>query len=264
MTKRFILCEGPDDMNALRAVGLIMGWAEPATTATGVGAGQERAMLLKAAAVTISVSVPSKNRGATGEGKSALARSLADNLAALPPRPDPNDESSVSLLSVVFDPDDEPASHFHVQLERAIREHAREWTLDEASSPGVWRAHRSAEEIDIRAVHWRAPGEELAGLPDHANLERLLCAVLAKAYPEDKKLVAGWLTQIRKRQQSVGRKLVGWKGAIHVWLATVYEKADDINAAARILHQQKECKLHVEPALIETGLLDDLRPLLAP
>jgi hypothetical protein len=262
VTTRYILCEGPDDMNALRAVALRLRWATT-TAATGVGAGQERAMSLRAGEVAIEVSVPSKTRGATGEGKSVLARSVADNLRALRPQPSPTDESYVSLMAVVFDPDDKPATRFHHEVARAIREHAPAWTLSDEATPGVWHARRGAEEIDVRAVHWRAPGEVLGGLPDHKNLERLLCAVLAKAYPEDKDHVARWLTEIGERQRVTGRKPAGWKAAVHVWLATVYEKADEFNAASRFLDQQDACKSHVEPVLAEAGLLDDLRPLLA-
>jgi hypothetical protein len=45
MTNRIILCEGPDDLNALRAVAQRLRWAQPAK-ATGSGAGQERVLKL--------------------------------------------------------------------------------------------------------------------------------------------------------------------------------------------------------------------------
>lgn len=102
------------------------------------------------------------------------------------------------------------------------------------------------------------------GLPDHANLERLLCAVLAKAYPGDEEHVSRWLMEIGERRSKAGRKAATWKAAIHVWLATVYDKADELNAASRFLHQQDECKPHIQPVLDHAGLLADLRLLLAP
>lgn len=265
MTKRVLLCEGPDDLNALRAIAQLMRWAQPARTAAA-GAGHERVVMLRAGDASIDIKVPSKPRGATGEGKSVLARGVAEELRDLRPQVSPADESYVSLIAVVFDPDAATAAAFHGEVAQAIREHAPDWTLADGATSGTWRATRGADEqpVEVRAVHWRAPGNVLDGLPDHTNLERLLCAVAAKAYPDDVAHVARWLTEINDRRRVGQRKPATWKAAIHVWLATVYEKADEHNAASRFLHQQDECKPHVQPILDDVGLLADLRPLLGP
>ncbi len=259
MTKRIVFCEGRDDLNALRAVAQRLRWAEPAGSDV-----RDLAVALKAADGTrIEIKVPSKARGATGEGKSALARAAAAELQILRPQVDPADESRVSLVAVVFDPDEKAPADFHDDLTRAIREFAPAWTL--TGTAGTWQAQReAAEQVEVRAVHWRAPGPVLDGLPDHVNLERLLCAVVAKAYPDDEAHVARWLTEMRARCTEAGRKLPTWKAAIHIWLAIVHEKADEDNAASRFLHQQDKCKPHVQPILEEVGLLAELRPLLGP
>ena len=264
MTRRVVLCEGPDDLNALRAIAQHLRWSEPARAGVA-GAGHERVVWLRTGDVRIEITVPSKSRGASGEGKSALAQGVAEALRELPSQIGPPDESTLSLASVVFDPDDQPVSAFHVEIERAIRERATTWSLAPGGAPGLWSATREAgETVEVRAVHWRAPGEQLDGLPDHENLERLLCAVLAKAYPDDRDHMARWLTEMGERRRSAGRKAASWKAAIHVWLACVYDKADELNAASRFLHQQAECKPHITPLLTDTGLLADLRPLLGP
>jgi hypothetical protein len=264
MSKRLVLCEGPDDLNALRAIAQLLRWAQPVRT-PGIGAGQERQMVLQAGIARIEVSVPSKARGATGEGKSALSRGVATALEGLPPQTNPADEAHVSLVAAVFDPDDETAADFHTALVKAVRDHATAWTFAESGSPGVWHAQRGAtEQLEVRAVDWRAPGGVLDRLPDQMNLERLLCAVLAQAYPDDVSDVARWLTEVGGRCAAAGRKPPTWKAAIHVWLAVVYEKADELNAAARFLHQQDECRPHVERILDAVGLVRDLRPLLGP
>jgi hypothetical protein len=207
--------------------------------------------------------VPGRGRGDVGEGKSALARMTAQQLHDLAPQMGPPDESHVALIAVVFDPDADPVTGFHIEIERAVQAHAPAWTL--TGGAGTWRAERDVGEVvDVRAVHWRAPGGVLDGLPDHANLERLLCAVAARAYPDDLAHVDRWLTEIGARCRTAGRKPPRWKAAVHVWLAAVYEKADEENAAARFLHQQDECKPHIGGVLTETGLLDDLRQLLSP
>jgi hypothetical protein len=264
MSRRLIFCEGPDDLNALRAVAQLLRWATPATGGQA-GAGQERVVVLQAGTARVEIKVPSKSRGATGEGKSALARAVAEALLELPSQIGPPDESHLSLLGVVFDPDDEQAGGFHAEIERTVHEHARAWTLAGGGAPGLWRAQREAgEEVLVRAVDWRAPGDVLDGLPDHRNLERLLCAVLAKAYPDDVAEVARWLDEIGAARGRARRKPATWKAAIHVWLAAVYDKADELNAASRFLHQQAECKPYVEATLADVGLVADLRPLLAP
>lgn len=261
--KRFVLCEGPDDLNALRAIAQHLGWAQSIPATSAPGAGQERRVSLAAGDTQIDILVPSKKSGATGEGKSALARTVADALRMLPPQVGPGDESSVGLVAVVFDPDDATVPSFHAEVEKAVRVHATEWSFTGGASAGIWSAQRAVGEIvEVRAVHWRAPGGVVDGLPDQMNLERLLCAVLAAAYPQDVEHFERWLTEIREVSKAAGRKPGTWNAAIHVWLAAVYEKADDINAASRFLDQQRACKPHIERILAETGLLDDLRPLL--
>jgi hypothetical protein len=261
--KRLVFCEGPDDLNALRAIAQHLRWAQASSAGSAPGAGQARSARLLAGDVQVEIRVPSKTGGATGEGKSALARMVADELHILPPQVGPRDESSVALVGVVFDPDDEAVSSFHAEVEKAVRLRAVKWTLIGVGAPGVWRAQREAGElVEIRAVDWRAPGGVVDGLPDHMNLERLLCAVLAAAYPKDLEPIERWLAEIGEARTAAGRKPAGWKAAIHVWLAAVYEKADDLNAASRFLHQQSECKPHIEPILAQTGLLADLRSLL--
>jgi hypothetical protein len=75
--KRLIFCEGPDDLNALRAIAQHLRWAKPSSVKSAPGAGQERSARLLAGDIQIDVRVPSKTGGATGEGKSALARMVA-------------------------------------------------------------------------------------------------------------------------------------------------------------------------------------------
>ncbi len=265
MTKRIVLCEGPDDLNALRAVAQLLRWAKPAQTIAH-GAGHDRLSTLQAGDASIEIKVPSKARGATGEGKSVLAGSVAGELRDLRPQVSPTDEACVSLIAVVFDPDASSPESFYQEIAATIGAQASAWSLANSAAAGVWSATRAPDEqpVEVRAVPWRAPGGVLDGLPDHINLERLLCAVASRAYPGEVEHVARWLTEINERRSHRGSKPTTWKAAIHVWLALVYEKADEHNAAARFLHQQDECRPHVQPVLDDVGLVADLRPLLGP
>ncbi|MFO0759367.1 MAG: hypothetical protein U0359_22935 [Byssovorax sp.] len=265
MTRRRILCEGPDDLNALRAIAQHVYKAKTTPAPGKQGAGADRAAYLQIGDdVSIDIVVPSKGRGGPGDGKSALPRMIAELLRDLPPQIGAGDESTVGLAAVVFDPDGQPIPTFYGEVERAIRAHASGWAFA-PQSPGTWSALReSGERVEVRAVHWRALGGVVDNLPDVQNLERLLSSILGAAYPTGAPDIERWLTEIGEVRRAAGRKAPTWKAAIHLWLALVYEKADDINAASRVLHQQDECKPHIEAVLQQTGLLADLLPLLGP
>jgi hypothetical protein len=74
--KRLIFCEGPDDLNALRAIAQHLRWAQASRDKIAPGAGQARSTRLQTGDVQIDIRVPSKTGGATGEGNQAQRRSL--------------------------------------------------------------------------------------------------------------------------------------------------------------------------------------------
>ena len=136
--------------------------------------------------------------------------------------------------------------------------------MDADTHPGcarTWTARREeGEELSLCAIPWRAPGPVVDGLPDNQNIERLLCAVAARAYPTEASIVERWLTKI----QSVRNKAPKWKAALHLWCALVDEGASETNAAARFLHDNRALKPYVQQTLEEVKLWNDLRPLLGP
>lgn len=248
MSLRYILCEGPDDLTALREIAIHAFGAQIDRQGAqrGAGAGGEaRKALLCTASNRIEIV-------AGRSGKSALPKEIAAYLAQLPPQIEPQGEVTVDLVAVVFDPDGDPEASFHRDIERATM--ATGWTLTPKSS-GAWTATRQPDEvIGLRAIPWRASGDVIGGLPDFRNLERVLCAVLARAYQPEAQIVERWLTEIRARSP-------GWKAALHLWCALVEEKATELNVAARVLHQNTACRPHALDVLREAGLLTDLEPL---
>ena len=71
-------------------------------------------------------------------------------------------------------------------------------------------ANEAGELVEVRAVDWRAPGGVVDGLPDQMNLERLLCAVLAAAYPYDLAPIERWLAEISEARKAAKRKPATW------------------------------------------------------
>jgi hypothetical protein len=258
VSRRMVLCEGPDDVAALREIAMgIFGavtprpgvaWAESKAGA----AGQARGQLLLAGRARIEIR-------AVKNAKSQIAKALATELAQLPPQVESDGELRTRQVAALFDPDDEGAERFFRDVEREVKRGATAWRLTELRG-GVWMARRqSGERLLLRAVPWRGPGSPADGLADHQNLERLLCAIAARAYPAEAAMVERWLTEMSRMRATPP----GWKAALHLWCALVEEKASDANAAARFLHQNKVCLPCVEPALREVSLLRDLRPLFA-
>lgn len=252
MSLRHILCEGPDDLTALREIGLHAFGAQLDRQGAqrGAGAGGEaRKALLRTATARVEIV-------AGRSGKSALPKEIAADLAQLPPQIEPQGEATVDKIAVVFDPDGDPEATFHRDIEKNVATQAKGWSLA-SKSPGAWTATREPGEIvEVVAIPWRAPGGVVDGLPDFRNLERVLCAVLARAYQAEAEIVERWLTEIQSRKP-------GWKAALHLWCALVEEKASEVNIAAKVLHQSAACKPHAIAVLREVGLLADLEPLFA-
>ena len=250
MSLRYVLCEGPDDLTALREIGLHAFGAQMdrQSSQRGAGAGGEaRKALLRTAAARIEIV-------AGRSGKSALPKEIAAYLAQLPPQIEPQGEATVANLAVVFDPDGDPEASFHRDIEKTVVAQATDWTLA-PKSPGAWTATRQpGEVVELVAIPWRAPGGVVDGLPDYRNLERVLCAVLARAYQAEAVIVERWLTEIQSRKPA-------WKAALHLWCALVDEKATELNVAARVLHQNTACRPHALDVLREAGVLADLQPL---
>jgi hypothetical protein len=113
----------------------------------------------------------------------------------------------------------------------------------------------SHDAVFVRAIAWRANGATPVDLPDVQNLERLLDRIVGAAYPGDVSLIRRWLSEVVLAR---GGKLPRWKAAIHLWCALRDEKASEHSAADRFLGQHDMCKLHVEQALRETGLMAEL------
>jgi hypothetical protein len=250
MTLRHVLCEGPDDLTALREIALYAFGAQIERAPAQVSAGGEaRQAILRTGNTKTMIIV---GRG----GKTRLPVELAADLAQLPPQMSPQDEAAVEMIAVVFDPDGDPEETFHKEIEAKVADAAPGWSLSPEGA-GAWIATRGAgERVGVRAIPWRAPGGVVDGLADHRNLERVLCAVLVRAYPGEAQIVGRWLTEIHAQGRAPG-----WKAALHLWCALVKESANELNAAAQFLRQDKACKPHSLDVLREVGLLADLQPL---
>ena len=243
--RRLVLCEGPADIAALREIGISFFGAKPLPIPRSAGAaGENRKLLLLIEGSEVEIT-------AVQRAKSGLPEALATKLHGLPVENSSDDPNALERITVLFDPDDEPADKMYAKLADEVAATAKAWKLD--GDPGDWVARRSVQTVILRAVPWRSPGNVVDSLPDWQNLERLLCHVAAVAYPTEAKIVERWLGEISE----AGKKPV-WKAALHLWCALVEPKADESNAAAQFLHQNQTCRPHARAAIEQVSLLKDL------
>lgn len=243
--KRVVLCEGPEDVTAIREIATLLFDAKVQRTPTAGAAGQPRQLFLSVQGCDVEIT-------AGRRGKSGLPEELATKLLGLSVDDLGTAPNALQQITVLFDPDEEPLDRMYTRLVDRIAAEARSWKLE--GQPGDWIARRNASEtVVVRAVHWRSPGSVVDGLPDCQNLERLVCYVAAKAYPQEAKIVERWLGEIHATE-----KKPCWKAAVHLWCALVEHKSDERNAAARFLHQNDTCRPHVREAIREVSLFKDL------
>jgi len=242
-----VLCEGPDDIAALREIACLLFAAriQPFDRRAGAAGGPRSACLL--------VGQNEVRVSASDSGKSKLPSMLATALSQIPPQKQGKDADALQRITVLYDPDDEPAESMCTKLTNQVAAEAKEWALEGGGDE--WRARRSSDGLTlvVRAVPWRAPGDVVDGLEDKQNLERLLCFVAAAAYPNKATVVERWLGEM----SSAGGQ-PSWKAALHLWCALVEVKATEANAPARFLRQNEDCRPHVKPTLENVSLLRDL------
>jgi hypothetical protein len=251
--RRLVYCEGPDDIAALREllVRFFGASVEPTVTALPP-AGRQRKQCLRIGAQLLELH-------AVPEAKSGLWCAAAKLLGGLPRVKMTDDPDGIGRIWVVYDPDGQGADAFCRAIAPAFEKHASQWKL----TPGGradWVAERDpGERVSLAAIAWRAPDGVVDGLADTQSLDRLVCAVAARAFPEESRVVHRWLDEL-----TASGKRPGWKAALHLWCAVVEQKANEDTAAVRFLGQNRLCEAHARGALEEVSLLKDLASLAAP
>lgn len=255
MKARRVLCEGRDDVAAIRAIGEAVFHArciEPTNKNHPAGRLQN---LQVGESVRIRVEAP------TG-GKDALPATAAAILDEMPP--DATD-SELALLALVYDPNGEGRQAFCDRVTKAI-EKDRTWRIEgRLQSDAVAKASATCS-LQIRCIAWRdsdpiTDANAALGASEE-NLERFLCAVAAKRYPEHKPMIARMLADISVLEHPKRWKY--WKAALHLWCAVVVPRSSAENVAAEFLQQDEVSTPHVRAVLQEAGLETHFAALFSP
>jgi hypothetical protein len=252
MKRRTILCEGPVDIVALRAIAKFMvpgaeRWRLVDRDRALRAGESKKVMIEQRGALELSITAV--------DGKSRLVPMLMELLKDLAEQED--------HVAIVFDPDLDPPSVQHAACDTALKALAPSWSITESSAPGhvaLWKlATDTGLAVIIHSIPWFSSGRTLDDLDQNVqHLERILCEVLARSKPEMLLVVERWLVEMK---QVPGAKPC-WKSAMHLWCALVDPKQSTASFAERVLGQDDAFRDFAMAVLGETALLDDLRPLL--
>lgn len=253
MIRRRILCEGPEDVAALRALAVgHFGWSSGegrSPSLRSLSVGEDRGYdLTQLDKLTVEL------RAISG-AKSQLATAVGDII-------DNDFGGNLTCLGVLFDPDAEHESVQFDALAQAIGAKAKSWQVTReatAAHLAQWSFARSPDPVvALHAIPWRSAGPIVDKLDDAQHLERLECQILSNAFPALAPLVEQWVDLMR----DVHGLKPSWKSAIHLWCALVDPKQSTASFAERVLHQHETCRSSAKDALDATSLLGDLTPLL--
>jgi hypothetical protein len=260
MTTRWILCEGPEDVAAVREIATRFFGAKKDPTGGGSspGAGREIRLRTPREGLLRVTAVPN--------AKSALPGYLATALSGRPPQTGARGDELVRRLVALYDPDEEGEPGFVRRVGDALRTKATDWTIQAHSTcrGGAWLMRREDAKVLVRTLAWRAGGDDHVALPRVQNLERVLCRVLVRAYPAEVEIVDRWLAEIGDwRGSEPKRRAMKWKAAIYLWSALVADHVPMQGAPDQFLGQHDPCKPHVESVLREAGLYGEFARLCA-
>ncbi len=205
-----VVCEGPDDLAALRCV-----LRRAGATADGrqsIASGQ-LGYTFQGARLDIYSAGGKKTKLA------ARARELASGTASRRPE----------SIAICFDPDDDAAPNENDFLVRDFRAFHASGLLDhelDTDAEGGFLLRLGTTSIAIRSAPWRSDSAlEFAGLPDHHCLERVLITGILRS------TVAAGATEWARSSTEALRQLVadhGWKRAFRVWSAYFAYDTDSI------------------------------------
>jgi hypothetical protein len=251
--RHVVLCEGPDDISALRAIArkhFIKGTTS--TPARPPAAGFERHVKIP---VSDALAVELK----TVSGKSDLAKNAALIIRDLPPRRDINEPDLIEQIVLVYDPDAQSLEDFEKESVTTLERDASDWVW--TAREGIAHAWLGAREdelpIELRMFAWTSTQRTLDGLNDEHNLERLVCQIFSLTYADNKheeELIVPTLSAIHQRMN----KPPMWKSAVHLWCALLGPRWNEVTVCDQAFQQHPQLKKVSEEVLKSLGLFEQL------
>ncbi len=204
---RFVVCEGPDDLGALRA---LLRSLSPDSTIGGSKHGKRLVCENQDVRVVLE---------AAPDGKSGLARhalDLAEGTASQ--RPD--------AIGIVFDPDgdqpDKERTFFTREYNKLSKMERRGTALQPTNDE--YRVAISRRDVRILLGAWRSKRPiQYARIPDEQNLERVLIGGILES--RQNKAIGDWAEKSTKELIELVSDH-GWKRAFRIWNAALEPKSE--------------------------------------
>lgn len=252
-----IFTEGPDDVAALSEI--LFRWHNAAVDrSVSPSTAREREHRLRL--LTADKSAVRGTVAITALGK----RDGLDDALMTFLRTRPIDATLRDRAAVVYDPDERATSDVEDALDTRLRSLETEWMIERNGPAWTLTRKELPQTIHVRTIAWTHPGAVLGGLPDRQNLERVLCAISARAWPAGDAVVAQWLQAIREFRANNGvARAPTWKAAVHLWCALVDDAATEAAAVKRFLGQNPSALPFVRETLDEARIVTSLEALFA-
>lgn len=239
MSWRFIVCEGIDDLRAIRGIAQRCYGYTRWMGEAGRFRGQSEVLRVEGEDRVVEI--------ANGRDRLRAAREARELLR--------ESDGHIGAVGLLIDPDKDNDASLRAFVD-AEALHELEWRPDASLAHVVHVESAFGETTPFTWLGWDTP-RSFDGLPDDVRmLERTAIAILQDARPDD----AGLVLQLLQALQDAGRA-TSWKTA-HRLFNAVMKPATEVGFVDQVFGQDKRTRTHLPAVLAETVLGERLRWLL--
>lgn len=211
MERVLIVCEGPEDLTALREL-LSTAWGMKTQRGAGSLAGELRAQRMSHETCSVELRV--------ANGKQDLPRAVREELDRIRNAP------GITGLGVCFDPDEQSVEEWH-----------REFFGYPLHPDGS--GDHAVDQIRVTPLPWDVVAQQPPPVsnPNQVTLEHLLWTALAGTHAPMKELVTRWLAELQAAPDGIKGLKRNWKTAVRLCHALRMPERDVRDVASQVFGQ---------------------------
>lgn len=239
MSRRRIICEGPDDRSALREL-LVRHFGLQVKRGTAPALEKVETLVPRGQAG------PAVEIVIAGSKEKVRAQAIASEQYSSASDP-------IETLGLCFDPNGQSEAQWRSWLAAGLA------PLTPQTAGDGWTVATVAGRARLLPLPWFSPAPVRYALPDHHNLERVAIHALAEAYPSLAPAIARWVDEL----PGLGGT-PSWKTALRLWNAVVHPDAAGASFLDKVCGQDHQTGLRVRALLDGTLLWRGLADIAAP